>query len=181
LIVEHGLLDEHRLSLLHEPRIVLLVAFVSPSEAARLSGRFQLLQKPFSSLELSSVVRHELGLREARAESLIDALRRAHHAKETLCLRVQSSSETARLYLVAGEVVHAVCGSLRGEAALRAALTHPVRVSSETPPRAVERSIFGDFHELVLRTLDQLDVAERAARPAVRRSNLRLASTRSRG
>ncbi len=160
---------------------MLLVAYVSPIESDRLSKRFRLLQKPFSSLEFSSLVRHELGLRDFGAESLIDALRSAHHAKETTCLRVQSSSESARLYLIAGEVVHAVCGSLRGEAALLAALADPVRVSSEPGLLPVERTVFGEFHELVLRTLDQLDIAERAPAPAAPRSSLRLAAARGRG
>jgi hypothetical protein len=181
LIVERGLVSDEQLCVLHDPRVVLLVAYAPPGESARLSKSFRLLQKPFSSLELSVVVRHELGLRDFRAESLIDALRRAHHAKQTICLRVQSSSESARIYLVAGEVVHAVCGPLRGEAALRAALTDPLRVSSEDTPHPAERSIVGEFHDLVLRTLDQLDVAERAPTPAAPRSSLRLTATRSRG
>lgn len=181
LIVERGLVHDERLSLFLDPRVVLLVAYVSPTELGRLAKRFRLLQKPFSSLEFSSLVRRELGLRDFRAESLIDALRRAHHAKETTCLRVQSSSDSARVYLAAGEVVHVVCGPLRGEAALLAALADPVRVSSEPGLLPAERTVFGEFHDLVLRSLDQLDIAERAPAPAAPRSSLRLASTRSRG
>jgi CheY-like chemotaxis protein len=145
-----------------EPAPVILTAsFLAPREERHLLERFVLLRKPFSSLELLSIIRRELGKPSTPPASTIDALRSAHARSKTLCLAVQTRPEKDRpadshIYVERGEVVHAVSGSLEGVAAFRQILRRG-RLGKCSGDVTSTRSIRRPFKRLILETLQELD------------------------
>jgi CheY-like chemotaxis protein len=140
--------------------IVFTTSFLGPCEGGRLVQGLMLLQKPFSSLQLLSIIRRELGLPHIRPASTIDALHRAHAHRETVCLRDPSRRSSARgscIYLDRGELVHAVFGSLAGVAALREILRRRAPLGMSSAEEAPTRSIQRPFKPLIFEILKELD------------------------
>jgi hypothetical protein len=145
-----------------ETPVVFTTSFLGPCEGGRLVQGLMLLRKPFTSIELLSIIRRELGLPLIPPASTIDALHRAHAHRETVCLgdpplAGRSSAADSRIYLDRGELVHAVFGSLTGVAALREILRRraPLGMSSADPAPA--RSIQQPFKALIFEILQELD------------------------
>jgi CheY-like chemotaxis protein len=154
-----------------ETPVVFTASFLGPGDEERLGKGFMLLRKPFSSLELLSIIRRELGLPHIPPASTIDALHRAHARGQTVCLREQSlaggpSAQALRIYLDRGELVHAVFGSLEGVLALREILRRriPVVVASSAH-LAPARSIHRRFKPLIFELLQELDTPPSGSPP----------------
>jgi CheY-like chemotaxis protein len=142
--------------------IVFTASFVGPLEGPSLVQGFTLLRKPFSSLELLSIVRSELGQPGVQPASTIDALRRAHAGKCSLCLSIRSERTSpqrtdCRVYVEDGEVVHAVSGTLEGVAALKEILRRRGPVERQSSDVTAARSIRSPFKQLVFEILQELD------------------------
>jgi CheY-like chemotaxis protein len=145
-----------------ETPVVFTTSFLGPCEGGRLVQGLMLLRKPFSSLELLSIIRRELGLPLIPPASTIDALQRAHAHRETVCLRDPSlagrpSAADSRIYLDRGELVHAVFGSLTGVAALREILRRRAPLAMSSADAAPTRSIRQPFKALIFEILQELD------------------------
>jgi CheY-like chemotaxis protein len=142
-----------------------------PREGRPLGQGLMLLRKPFSSLELLSTIRRELGLSHIPPASTIDALHRAHAHGETVCLRDQplagdSPGEELCIYLERGELVHAVFGELEGARALKEILRRSTPVVTASPETARARSIQRPFKPLIFEILQELDTTPSAGPPA---------------
>jgi CheY-like chemotaxis protein len=140
-------------------------------EGRPLGQGLMLLRKPFSSLELLSTIRRELGLSHIPPASTIDALYRAHAHGETVCLREQSlagdpPADEPCIYLERGELVHAVFGALEGARALKEILRRGTPVVTASPETTPARSIQRPFKTLIFELLQELDTAPSPA-PAV--------------
>jgi CheY-like chemotaxis protein len=150
---------------------IFTASFVGPLEEQTWVRGLTLLCKPFSSLELIGAVRRELGQPSARAASTVDALRRAHAGKRSLCLCLRSRCQPAhlmpaRIYLEGGEVVHAVAGAALGSAALRELLRLRGPSVEQSADRTPTRSIQRPFKPLIFELLQELDAFSTVARKA---------------
>jgi DNA-binding response OmpR family regulator len=152
-----------------EPPVVFTTSFLGPREGRRLVQGLMLLLKPFSSVELLTIIRRELALHSPPV-STIDALRCAHAHGETVCLRDRSlaghaSAGDSRIYLDRGELVHAVFGSLEGVAALREILLRRAPVVTSSADVAKVRSIHQPLKALIFAILQELDTLPSGAPP----------------
>lgn len=153
-----------------ETPLVFTTASLGPREGRPLGQGLLLLRKPFSSLELLSTIRRELGLSHIPPASTIDALYRAHAHGETVCLRdpslaAGSGAEELGIYVERGELVHAVFGALEGALALKEILRRGTPVVTASPETAPARSIQRPFKPLIFEILRELDTTP-AARPS---------------
>jgi CheY-like chemotaxis protein len=157
-----------------ETPVVFTTSFLGPCEGGRRVPGLMLLHKPFSSLELLSIIRRELGLPHIPPASTIDALHRAHAHRETVCLRDpclagRPCAADARIYLDRGELVHAVFGSLAGVAALREILRRRAPLGMSSADVAPARSIQRPFKPLIFEILQELDTLPSGAPPRLLR------------
>lgn len=154
-----------------ETPLVLMTSSWGPREGRPSGEGRTLLRKPFSSLELLSTIRRELGLSHIPPASTIDALHRAHAQQQTVCLRARAVGEDwlaaeACIYLEGGELVHAVFGALDGVRALKEIVRRRAPVVKASPEAAPARSIQRPFRSLIFEILQELDTAPPAAAPA---------------
>jgi hypothetical protein len=150
--------------------VVFTTSFLGPCEGGRLLQGLMLLRKPFSSVELLSIVRRELGLPHIPPASTIDALHRAHAHRQTVCLRSprlvrRASAGESRIYLDRGELVHAATESLAGVAALREILRRRASLGMSSADGAPTRSIHRAFKPLIFEILQELDTLPSGAPP----------------
>jgi CheY-like chemotaxis protein len=153
-----------------ETPVVFTTSFWEPRDGRRQEQGFRLLRKPFTSLELLSIIRGELGLPHIPPASTIDALHRAHAHGDTVCLRARALAGGAAagdlcIYLDRGELVHAVFGSLEGVAALREILRRRTPVVTASAEVAPATSIQRPFKPLIFEILQELDTLPSSAPP----------------
>jgi hypothetical protein len=142
---------------------VLTASFVGPFAARSGVRGLTLLHKPYTSLELLCVVQRALGRSSVRPASTVDALRRAHSEKSSLCLCVRPERRSARpsearIYVELGEVVHAVSAPLEGVAAFKEILRRRGPVIERPLDVIPTRSIQRPFKPLIFDILQELDM-----------------------
>ncbi|MGC4092768.1 MAG: hypothetical protein QM756_33775 [Polyangiaceae bacterium] len=113
ILIDSNLVSERDLPVFAGTPIVITSAFLERTHAERFTRVARLLQKPFTSAELSQVLDDELGLVPS-TDSLLDRLSHAHRGKNSCGLRVGPGE----LVLEHGELVHAAVAGIQGEAAL---------------------------------------------------------------
>lgn len=163
LLIDSNLVSAHELQSFAGTPIVVTASFLEREPSERFARRARVLQKPFTSAELSQILSDELGLALGQ-ESLLDLLTRAHVGGNSLSLQVGFGL----LVLKEGELVHAALAELRGEAALVEILTRGGAVTlSPSLPEA--RSIERAFEPLVLDALCAVEERDDEGRERARR------------
>jgi DNA-binding response OmpR family regulator len=166
-LLDCDLLDSAELSAFSELPVILTTSFLEPEGQHRFFSRGRLMRKPFTSAQLLSVLRATCAIKSFEDAGLMDVLRRANSAAQTLSLSVGR----ARIFIEAGELVHAELDGESGERALAEILAqgpHPeVKVIANSAER---RSILRPFQALMLDLLRHIEEreqreSERAAEP----------------
>lgn len=145
---------------LDERKAIVMVAYAGPDKERELARRFTLLRKPFTSVELLSVLDQEVGPLSLRRPQLLDALRAAHSQRRTVRLMCANGGESAEVVVVDGEIHDARHDDLRGERALRALLERPLAVREGVMTASTERTVRRPWRKLLLDLLGQIDAAE---------------------
>jgi hypothetical protein len=144
-----------------DARAFVMLSYADPALERELARRFTLIRKPFTSVELLSLLRQELGPLALPHPRLLDALRDAHAHRSDVRLVVGAGAE---VQVVRGEIFDARAGGLRGEPALRVLLTRGERARAEPLAGpgmgAVDRTVYRRFQRLLLDLLHQIDEAE---------------------
>jgi CheY-like chemotaxis protein len=139
--------------------LILTTSYLEPEGAQRFCSQAPRLRKPFTNAQLSSLLRETCMASWPESHSLVDVLRRAHSAGQTLSLRVGG----ARVFVENGELVHAEHGAVLGEPALAEALAQSHERAVSVPPYQGLRTIHRPFQALMLDLLRHLDEREQSA------------------
>lgn|GEM_PF-1970777 len=147
--------------------MLLMSAFASARDyqTAMDLGSAQVLNKPFSRADLRSALSRALECRRGfhgtiHGLSLVDILQMFHVARRSACVTL---GPDRRIYLSAGEIVHAVAESREGVCALAALLDRDVGHLHTSPlPVRVDATITTPFDRLLLELLQARD--ERSGR-----------------
>lgn len=159
------LLDEvRRTSNTTRPILMSAYATARDHQTALELGAVRVLCKPFTSTELILAIQQavdcETGMRgNVHGLSLVDLLQMFHFGRRSISISV-GTPMTGEIHVKDGEVVHAVCGPLEGEDALRALLATPSGSINTTAFHAERRSVTRTFQSLLLDVLRQLDEHE---------------------
>jgi DNA-binding response OmpR family regulator len=163
LLIDSNLVSARDLQAFAGTKIVVTASFLEREPSERFSERARVLQKPFTSAELSQILSDELGLALGQ-ESLLDLLSRAHVSKNSLSLQIGSGE----LVLKDGELVHAALGEMWGEMALIEILARGGAVTlSPNLPNA--RSMARAFEPLLLDALCAVEKRDDESRESARR------------
>jgi CheY-like chemotaxis protein len=155
-ILDGDLLDPEQLAAFLSVPVVLTTTILEPAGAHRFFSRAPLLRKPFTSAQLLSALHEVCAVPRSAPSRLVDVLRAAHGARRTLSLEVAG----ARVFMEAGELVHAEFGGRVGEPALAEVLAmsdvRPVELSVRTLERTIRRS----FRVLMLELFRHIEERE---------------------
>jgi hypothetical protein len=156
-------------SLAPNTRSILMSAHATAKDHKRAMdlGAVQVLCKPFSSNELLQAIQQaiecESGFRgSVHGLSLIDVLQMFHYARRSISISIAGGVH-AEIHLRDGEVVHAVCGQARGEAALQRILAMPSGAIVTSALSTAEVSVTRPFQSLLLDVLREVDESGRDA------------------
>ncbi len=163
-LLDRDVLAPHELDAFWPLPLILTTSFLDPHGGAEGPAALRVLQKPFTSAQLISMLNETFGPLEPRPSSVVDVLRRAHTSGGNLALRVGRGE----VYIEGGEVVHAEFCGTRGEAALVDVLSEVDPTVVRVAGRAAERTIHRPFRPLVLDLLRFIEeTQERSPRRSV--------------
>lgn len=141
--------------------VILMTGYDLPElkEEAIKRGSLLYLEKPFSMEQLEAAIEEALlsgragGIEEAPPAtplSLVDTLHLLHMSRSNHVVRVKTSDAEGTIYFQDGEIVHALCPPLEGEAALARMLSWRSTNYEILPAELVlHRSIFREFDALL--------------------------------
>jgi DNA-binding response OmpR family regulator len=156
-LLDCDLLGAAELPSFGELPVILTTSFLEPEGGHLFFRHARLLRKPFTSAQLLAALREVCGAPNVENASLLDVLRRAHSAGDTLALRVGR----AQVFIESGELVHVELDGTSGERALaellaEAAPPAPVPISASAPCRTIQRP----FQALMLDVLRHIEERE---------------------
>lgn len=157
-LLDGDVLDDDELAALSVLPLILTTSFLEPEGGHRFFRQARLLRKPFTSAQLLSVLASACGALGPESSGLVDVLRRAHSAGQSLALSVGG----ALVFVEDGELVHAELGSALGERALAEALAQSERTPIAIPARKVVRTIYRPFQPLLLDLLRHIEEREQS-------------------
>lgn len=166
-LLDGDLMNAQELSAFSMLPVILTTSFLEPEGQHRFFSRTPLLRKPYTSAQLLSALRSTVAAPSLQKASLLDTLRSANSEGRTLALRVGR----ARLFVEAGELVHAELDGVCGERALAEVLRESAQ--AELTPireRAQERTIERPFQALMLELLRHIEERELRESERVARS-----------
>jgi hypothetical protein len=155
-VLDRDVLGPRELDAFRPLPVILTTSFLDPHGGNRWPTVGRVLQKPFTSAQLISILNETFGPLEPRVSSVVDVLRRAHTSGGSVALLVGRGE----VYLEGGEVVHAEYGGTRGEAALVDVLSDVDPIVVRVAGSAVERTIHKPFRPLLLDLLRFLEEKE---------------------
>jgi hypothetical protein len=155
-VLDRDVLAPHELDAFRPLPLILTTSFLDPHCGGHWPASRRVLQKPFTSAQLISMLNETFGPLEPRPSSIVDVLRRAHTSRGDVALRVGRGE----VYLEGGEVVHAEFGETRGEAALVDVLSEVNPAVVRVARRAAERTIDKPFRPLLLDLLRLIEETE---------------------
>jgi DNA-binding response OmpR family regulator len=158
VLIDCDVLEPEQLAPFEHLPVILTTSFLEPAGEHRLLRDAPLLRKPFTGAQLLSVLRDTCGSSAPEVLGLVDSLRRAHSAGESLAVHVGG----ARVFVEHGEIVHAEHGTLHGEAALAEALAQSHERAVRFPPHPVPRTIARPFQALMLDLLRGIEEREQS-------------------
>jgi DNA-binding response OmpR family regulator len=160
-LLDCDLLHEDELRAFAGLPLILATSCLEPVGGHRFFARGVLLGKPFTSAQLLAALHRTCAGLRGPLEGLLDVLRRAHTAGESCTLQV----EAALLVVEHGEVVHAECGTQRGERALTEVLSLVRPTITRLPARPSVRTIQRPFRALMLELLQRIEEREQEETP----------------
>jgi DNA-binding response OmpR family regulator len=169
VLLDGDLVDAEELARFCVVPVILTTSFSERDGGHRFSRDARLLPKPFTNAQLLSALHEACGAPDLTSESLVDLLRRAHSAGQSVALRIGAGS----VFVEHGELVHAELAGLVGERALAQVLAQTQRVPVVIPQREVTRTIQRPFRALMLDMLRHIEEQELLAPAQLEASQVR--------